>query len=152
MDLQLIIQQDSLSDTQALVPLFLRAASDGGLASVLSLEAYGSSAVQYVLQAHYAPHHKLDLGTCFTLDTPSAAELSKALPGMMQSVGVPGSQELHKDSTQEVKLAAFTAESSRHVCSIAGNADIVIGVSSTAPFVVSPGLACIDLMTQNRNL
>lgn len=130
LDLQLGIQltDESLSDSPSLIPLFLRSVKDGEAASVLSLEAYSSSALRYMLQAHYAPHHKLDLGKCYCLDTPATADMAKALPGMLQSAELPGSQQLCSESSQEAKLAAFTAESSQHVCSIANNVDVVIGV------------------------
>lgn len=141
-DLQLGIQQSSLSDAPALIPLFLRAVRDGEAATVLSLEAYGSSALQYLLQAHYAPHHKLDLGTCYCLDTPATAEAAKALPGMLQCVGVPGSQQLCGDSSEEDKLAAFTAESSQHVCGVANGVDVVVGVLFIASLCTAQYRCC----------
>jgi hypothetical protein len=132
-DLQLGEQEASLSATPALVPLFLKAVKDDEAATVLCLEAYGASALQYLLLAHHAPHHKFNLGTCYCLETPASSEVAKVLPGMLRCVELPGSQQLCAESSQVDKLAAFTAGSSRHLCQTANSADIVIGVQPSTP-------------------
>lgn len=146
LDLQLGMQQSSLSDAPAFVSLFLRAVQPRSAAKVLCLEAYSASALQYVLQAHYAPHHNLDVGTCYCLDTPTTAEVAKALPGMLQSVGVPGSQSLCGEASEEAKLAAFTAQSSQHVCGVANSVDVVIGAQHLPSVPCSPILLYLALI------
>jgi hypothetical protein len=127
LDLQLGIRQPSLSDAACMAPLFLRPATDASAVTVLNLAAYDAGALVYLLHAHHAPHHKLKLDTCYCLSSPAAEEAARTLPGLVQCVRLQGADSLSEASSQEQKLACFTADSSRHVCGHVQEADVVLG-------------------------
>lgn len=137
LDLQLGIQQPSLSDAPCFAPLFLRPVQEGHAVTILSLAAYEASTLEYILHAQHAQHHKLSLDTCYCLSSQAAEEVAEALPGMVQCLQLRGGRQLSAASSQEDKLAFFTASTSERVCGTVQQVDVVIGARCSSSCMCS---------------
>lgn len=109
--------------------------------SFLSLAAYDCSCLEYLLHAHRAPHHSLTLGTAVCLQTASHAanSLNSAFTGWARQVRLNQQPAPAADATQERKLDAFTADTSRQIAADTGLVDTVIGVHSALFFKMLSG-------------
>eukprot|EP00892_Ulva_mutabilis_P007493 jgi/Ulvmu1/5115/UM021_0132.1 len=121
----------TLSTTiRAFTSYFLRPTEAGCPMSFLSLASYDYSTVEYLMHAHRAPHHSLTLGSGFRLEVavPCEEASDAAFTGWALRIPLHGQPAPRVDASQEAKLDAFTAESSRQVAAAAGAVDTVIGV------------------------
>lgn len=122
--------ESTLSNTvQTFTSYFLRSTEPGRPMIFFSLAAYDSSCVKYLLHAHRAPHHSLTVGAGFCLQTSCVRKgnSSASISGLVEPVMLNDQPMPAMDSTQEIKLQAYSAETSRKAASDVGLVDIVIG-------------------------
>lgn len=132
---------------KAFTSYLLRSTDSGCPMSFLSLAAYDSSCLEYLLHAHRAPHHSLALGSGFCIATalPVGDSSKHAFKGWTRHILLNQQPAPAADASQECKMDAFTADSSRQVAAETGLVDTVIGVHllpQAVPFWLTDALAC----------